>query len=74
MTGHTKDWLAVGLPLLAVLILGVAAKAESWSDVLVTAFPGAALAVLAGLVFLVSRLPPGDGLGEDQNRSPLLEL
>jgi hypothetical protein len=74
MTGHTKDWLAVGLPLLAVLAHGVAARAENWSDVLVTAFTVAALAGLGGLVFLVSRLPPGDGQGEDHNRSPLLEL
>src|SRR5262245_51575030 len=51
MTGHTKDWLAVGLPLLALLVIGVAAKANSWSDVLVTAFTVAALAGLVGFSF-----------------------
>jgi hypothetical protein len=59
MTSGTKDRLAVGQPLLAVLVLGVAAKAESWSDVLVTAFTVAALAGLGGLLFLASRPPPG---------------
>jgi len=45
MIGHTKDWLAVGVPLLAVLVVSVAVKANSWSDVLVTALT---VAVLAG--------------------------
>jgi hypothetical protein len=66
MTGRTKDALAVGLPLLALLALGVAAKAESWSDALVTAFTVAALAGLLGLVVLVSRPPPGESRSEKE--------
>jgi hypothetical protein len=64
MTCRTKGRLAVGLPLLALLALGVAATARSWSDVLVTAFTVAALAGLGGLLLLVSRPPPGEGRRE----------
>jgi hypothetical protein len=71
MTGRTKDWLAVGLPLLALLVLGVAASARSWSDVLATAFTVVALAGLGGRVFLVSRPQPGEGGGEeDKDEAP----
>jgi hypothetical protein len=65
MTSRTEDRLAVGLPLLALLSLGVAASARSWSDVLVTAFTVAALAGLGGLIVLVSWPPPGEGQGEE---------
>jgi hypothetical protein len=64
LTGLTKDGRAAGLPLLALLALGVAAKAENWSDVLVTAFTVAALAGLVGLILLLSRPPPGEGRSE----------
>jgi hypothetical protein len=71
MTCRTKDQLAVGLPLLALLVLGVAASARSRSDVLVTAFTGSALAGLGGLLFPVSRPPPGEGRGdEDEDEAP----
>jgi hypothetical protein len=71
MTSHAKDRLAVGLPLLALLVLGVAATARTWSDVLVTALTVGALAGLGGLLFLVSRPPPGEGQREeDEDEAP----
>jgi hypothetical protein len=71
MTGHAKDWLAFGLPLLALLAVGVAVKANSWSDVLVTAFTGASLASLVNLMLLLSRPPPGEGRGEaEEDEAP----
>ena len=56
----------MGLPLLALLVIGVAAKANSWSDVLVTAFTVAALAGLVGLIVLMSRPPPGERRSEEE--------
>ena len=56
----------MGLPLLALLVVGVAAKAESWSAVLVTAFTVAALAGLVGLIVLVSRPPSGERRSEEE--------
>jgi hypothetical protein len=61
----------VGLPLLSLLVLGMVANARSWSEVLVTAFTVAALAGLGGLLFLVSRPPPGEGQREgDDDEAP----
>ena len=66
MIGHTKDWLAVGVPLLAVLVVSVAVKANSWSDVLVTALTVAVLAGLVGLIVMLSRPLPGEGQGQEE--------
>ena len=67
MTCSSKDWLTVGLPLLALLVLGVAAQAHSWSDVLVTAFTVAALAGLGGLDR--AGVPVAAGEGAERTRA-----
>jgi hypothetical protein len=65
MTGNAKDRAVVAVPLAVLLVVGTAARARSWADVLtVAAFVGG-LGVLGALAWWTGRPPLGEVDGED---------
>jgi hypothetical protein len=71
MSSRTKDWLAVGLPLLVLRVVGVAARANCGLAVLVTMCTRAALAGLGGLER--AGVPVAAGQGAERLRARVRE-
>jgi hypothetical protein len=64
MTGNAKDRAVVAVPLAVLLVVGTAARAPSWADVLTVAAFAGGLALLGALAWWTGRPPPGEGRGE----------